>query len=92
MASVSTHAALFCRHGRIERVEKLAQHRDSFLKHGPVLSNDCQQAEQGPAIEDDSVYANLARMQSPLFKRVARALEQSVPETKGFGQFRDSDK
>jgi hypothetical protein len=39
--------------------------------------------------DGDSVSANLARMQSPVFKRAARALEQSVPEDAGFGRFRD---
>lgn len=40
-------------------------------------------------VEDDSVTANLTRMQSPIFKRVARALEQDIPEDAGFGRFRD---
>ena len=39
--------------------------------------------------EGDSVSANLSRMQSPVFKRVARALEQAIPEDTGFGRFRD---
>jgi len=39
--------------------------------------------------DGDCVDANLARMQSPLFKRAARALEQFVPERVGFGRFRD---
>jgi hypothetical protein len=47
-----------------------------------VLSN----AEQA---DGDSVSANLARVQSPVFKRAARALEQTVPESAGFGRFRD---
>lgn len=39
--------------------------------------------------ETDSVDANLARMQNPLFKRFARTLEQFVPDDAGFGRFRD---
>lgn len=39
--------------------------------------------------ENDSVDANLARMQNPLFKRAARALEQNIPNNVGFGRFRD---
>lgn len=39
--------------------------------------------------DGDCVDANLARMQNPLFKRAARALEQFVPERVGFGRFRD---
>lgn len=38
--------------------------------------------------EGDTVGANLARMQSPVFKQLARALEQSIPDGTGFGRFR----
>lgn len=38
--------------------------------------------------EGDTVAKNLARMQSPVFKRLARALEQSIPDGAGFGRFR----
>lgn len=37
--------------------------------------------------EGDTV-ANMARMQNPVFKRLARALEQSIPADRGFGRFR----
>lgn len=37
----------------------------------------------------DSIPANLARMQSPVFQGIARALEQSIPDDEGFGRFRD---
>ncbi len=33
----------------------------------------------------DSVGANLARMQHPIYRRMARALEKSVPEGTDFG-------
>lgn len=46
-----------------------------------ILSNAAQ-------AEGDTVGANLARMQDPAFNRLARALEQSVPEDTGFGRFR----
>lgn len=39
--------------------------------------------------DGDCVDANLARMQHPFFKVVARALEQFVPDDAGFGRFRD---
>ena len=38
--------------------------------------------------EGDTVAANLARMQSAAFKRLARTLEQSIPDGTGFGRFR----
>lgn len=38
--------------------------------------------------EGDTVAENLARMQSPVFKQLARALEQSIPDGTGFGRFR----
>lgn len=38
--------------------------------------------------EGDTVAKNLARMQNPVFKRLARALEQSIPDGTGFGRFR----
>ena len=45
-----------------------------------------RKAEQS---DGDTVAASLARMQSPAFKRAARALEQSVPDDAGFGRFRN---
>lgn len=38
---------------------------------------------------DDSVEANLARMESPFFEKIARVLVDALPESKGFGRFRD---
>jgi hypothetical protein len=35
--------------------------------------------------------AVFARMQSPIFTKVARALERSIPETSGFGRFKGRD-
>lgn len=57
---------------------------DAARNAGAAVLSKAAQAEDG-----DSVSANLARMQSPVFKRAARALEQSVPEDAGFGRFRD---
>lgn len=37
--------------------------------------------------EGDTV-ANMARMQNPVFKRLARALEEAIPTDRGFGRFR----
>lgn len=61
---------------------------DAFVQE--ILSGHVQAIRGEPQGEaDDSVDARLKCLQSPLFKRLARALEQSVPETKGFGRFRD---
>lgn len=72
--------------------KKPGKHWNSFFKQGPTVSADFQRAKQEPAMEDGSVDENLARMQNPLFKRMARALEQSVPERVGFGRFRGGKK
>lgn len=62
---------------------------NSFFKQGSGVSEDFQRGEQDPLTANDSVDANLKRMQNPFFKRLARTFEQSVPENVGFGRFRD---
>ena len=38
--------------------------------------------------DDYAESGNLARMQNPVFKRLARALEEAIPTDRGFGRFR----
>jgi hypothetical protein len=62
----------------------------AFLRRATEAARGAGSAILGKAaqIEGDSVSANLARMQSPVFKRIAHALEQTIPEDTGFGRFR----
>jgi hypothetical protein len=76
----------------MDESRKPGRHWNSFFKQGPTVSADFQGSKQEPAIEDDSIDINLARMQNPLFKRMARTLEHFVPERVGFGRFRGSKK
>jgi hypothetical protein len=69
----------------IQRAVELAFLRritDTVKVTGAAILSKAAQAE------GDTVAANLARMQSPVFKQLARALEQSIPEGTGFGRFR----
>ena len=43
--------------------------------------------DKATQVKDDSFSTHLACMQNPVFKRIARELEQSIPDT-GFGPFR----
>lgn len=62
----------------------------AFLRRVTEAARGAGSAILGKAaqIEGDSVSANLARMQSPVFKQIAHALEQTIPEDTGFGRFR----
>ena len=62
----------------------------AFLRRVTEAARGAGSAILGKAaqIEGDSVSANLARMQSPVFKRIAHVLEQTIPEDTGFGRFR----
>ena len=73
----------------MSKPHKTQQPWESFFKQGSGVSEDFQRGEQDPLTANDSVDANLKRMQNPLFKRLARTFEQSVPENVGFGRFRD---
>jgi hypothetical protein len=61
----------------------------AFLRRFTDAAKTASAAILQRAQNDDSVSAGLARMQSPAFKRAARALEQAVPTDAGFGRFRD---
>jgi hypothetical protein len=55
---------------------------DAAEATGKAILSKAAQAEGG------TVAVQLSRMQSPVFKRLARALEQSIPDGTGFGRFR----
>ena len=61
-----------------------------FLQVSAEQSAEALAAVSGDACEQ-RFSSTFARMQNPLFARISRALEATVPQTEGFGKFRSRD-
>ena len=74
---------------RVHAVDAAGMRELAYGVRGPLFSHGQFRQWQCLDPEENAVVSHVDAMQNPIFSRVARTLEHSIPDDTGFGRFRD---